>query len=215
MQTTTSCCAFDGSRRAFPVRRRLVRRRRARAARGRRRRSRIEARRMPRPRRRVRLRQVDRRLVDRRPAGADRGAASCSTGMTVDERQRAVDRKVMARVAQIVFQDPYASLNPRQTVRRTLEDPLRLHGVDGEKRGRRSRREDAGAGRPAPRARGPLSARILRRPAPAHRHRAGADPEPEDRHLRRAGVGARRVDPRPDHQSAAGAEGDARACPTS
>jgi peptide/nickel transport system ATP-binding protein len=40
-----------------------------------------------------------------------------------------IDRKVMARVAQIVFQDPYASLNPRQTVRRTLEDPLRLHGV--------------------------------------------------------------------------------------
>jgi peptide/nickel transport system ATP-binding protein len=40
-----------------------------------------------------------------------------------------VDRKVMARIAQIVFQDPYASLNPRQTVRRTLEDPLRLHGV--------------------------------------------------------------------------------------
>ena len=30
---------------------------------------------------------------------------------------------------QIVFQDPYASLNPRQTVRRTLEDPLRVHGV--------------------------------------------------------------------------------------
>ena len=29
----------------------------------------------------------------------------------------------------MVFQDPYASLNPRQTVRRTLEDPLRLHGV--------------------------------------------------------------------------------------
>jgi len=39
------------------------------------------------------------------------------------------DRKAFARVAQIVFQDPYASLNPRQTVRRTLEDPLRLHGV--------------------------------------------------------------------------------------
>jgi peptide/nickel transport system ATP-binding protein len=40
-----------------------------------------------------------------------------------------IDRKSFARVAQIVFQDPYASLNPRQTVRRTLEDPLRLHGV--------------------------------------------------------------------------------------
>ena len=39
------------------------------------------------------------------------------------------DRKALARIVQIVFQDPYASLNPRQTVRRTLEDPLRLHGV--------------------------------------------------------------------------------------
>ena len=39
------------------------------------------------------------------------------------------DRKILARTVQMVFQDPYASLNPRQTVRRTLEDPLRLHGV--------------------------------------------------------------------------------------
>jgi len=30
---------------------------------------------------------------------------------------------------QMVFQDPYASLNPRQSVRRTLADPLRLQGV--------------------------------------------------------------------------------------
>jgi peptide/nickel transport system ATP-binding protein len=34
-----------------------------------------------------------------------------------------------ARTVQMVFQDPYASLNPRQTVRRTLADPLRLHGI--------------------------------------------------------------------------------------
>src|SRR5439155_989943 len=34
-----------------------------------------------------------------------------------------------ARTVQMVFQDPYASLNPRQTVRRTLADPLRLQGV--------------------------------------------------------------------------------------
>ena len=39
------------------------------------------------------------------------------------------DRMALARTVQMVFQDPYASLNPRQTVRRTLEDPLRLHGV--------------------------------------------------------------------------------------
>ncbi|QOZ32949.1 ABC transporter ATP-binding protein [Bradyrhizobium sp. CCBAU 53421] len=46
--------------------------------------------------------------------------------------QRSLDRKLLARTAQMVFQDPYASLNPRQTVRRTLEDPLRLHGVTAQ-----------------------------------------------------------------------------------
>ena len=40
-----------------------------------------------------------------------------------------IDRRRLARTVQMVFQDPYASLNPRQTVRRTLADPLRLHGV--------------------------------------------------------------------------------------
>ncbi|MBV9834542.1 MAG: ATP-binding cassette domain-containing protein [Alphaproteobacteria bacterium] len=39
------------------------------------------------------------------------------------------DRESMARAVQMVFQDPYASLNPRQTVHRTLADPLRLHGM--------------------------------------------------------------------------------------
>jgi peptide/nickel transport system ATP-binding protein len=39
------------------------------------------------------------------------------------------DRRRLARSVQMVFQDPYASLNPRQTVHRTLADPLRLHGV--------------------------------------------------------------------------------------
>ncbi|WP_020698179.1 ABC transporter ATP-binding protein [Reyranella massiliensis] len=42
---------------------------------------------------------------------------------------KAPDRMRMARTVQMVFQDPYASLNPRQTVRRTLADPLRLHGI--------------------------------------------------------------------------------------
>src|SRR5258707_7434446 len=39
------------------------------------------------------------------------------------------DRIETARTVQIVFQDPYDSLNPRQTGRRTLADPPRLHGV--------------------------------------------------------------------------------------
>ncbi|WP_332693983.1 ABC transporter ATP-binding protein [Bosea sp. (in: a-proteobacteria)] len=56
----------------------------------------------------------------------------------VDIAAPGVDRKARARIVQMVFQDPYSSLNPRQTVRRTLEDPLRLHGItdDAEVDGR-------------------------------------------------------------------------------
>src|SRR5215218_5409572 len=45
-----------------------------------------------------------------------------------------MDRMARARIAQLVFQDPYSSLNPRQTVRATLATPLRLHRMtdDGE-----------------------------------------------------------------------------------
>jgi peptide/nickel transport system ATP-binding protein len=39
------------------------------------------------------------------------------------------------RDVQMVFQDPYSSLHPRHTIRRTLEEPLRVNGVaDAEKR---------------------------------------------------------------------------------
>ena len=39
-------------------------------------------------------------------------------------RLRALRRKV-----QIIFQDPYSSLNPRRTVGQTLGEPLRVHGI--------------------------------------------------------------------------------------
>ena len=77
-------------------------------------------------------------------------------GQVVTDRQSG-DRKAMARIVQMVFQDPYASLNPRQTVRRTLEDPLRLHGVTAKSEidGRvaddaQACRLAAGTGRPLP-----------------------------------------------------------------
>ncbi|WP_378941192.1 ABC transporter ATP-binding protein [Mesorhizobium sp. ANAO-SY3R2] len=38
-------------------------------------------------------------------------------------------RMQRAKVVQMVFQDPYASLNPRQSVRSSLAAPLRLHGI--------------------------------------------------------------------------------------
>lgn len=42
--------------------------------------------------------------------------------------------RALRRDLQIVFQDPYSSLNPRSTVGRILADPLVIHGVDGPSR---------------------------------------------------------------------------------
>ena len=44
-------------------------------------------------------------------------------------RLRGRGLKRFRREAQIIFQDPYASLNPRLAVGRAVEEPLRIHGV--------------------------------------------------------------------------------------
>jgi oligopeptide/dipeptide ABC transporter ATP-binding protein len=45
--------------------------------------------------------------------------------------------RAQRRALQIIFQDPYASLNPRMTVAQTLAEPLALHGLaDGRRRER-------------------------------------------------------------------------------
>lgn len=46
------------------------------------------------------------------------------------------------RQVQMVFQDPFASLNPRFTVRRTVEEPLVIHGL-GDRASRLARARDA------------------------------------------------------------------------
>jgi len=39
--------------------------------------------------------------------------------------------RALRRRMQIVFQDPYSSLNPRMTVEDTLREPLEIHGLNG------------------------------------------------------------------------------------
>ncbi|MGE4607533.1 MAG: dipeptide/oligopeptide/nickel ABC transporter ATP-binding protein, partial [Myxococcota bacterium] len=41
----------------------------------------------------------------------------------------ASDLVPLRRRMQMIFQDPYSSLNPRKSIRSTLEEPLRIHGI--------------------------------------------------------------------------------------
>jgi oligopeptide transport system ATP-binding protein len=49
----------------------------------------------------------------------------------------AAELRARRRDMQLIFQDPYSSLNPRKTVGQTLEEPLRVHGLQrGHEAGR-------------------------------------------------------------------------------
>ncbi|WP_207536879.1 ABC transporter ATP-binding protein [Sabulicella rubraurantiaca] len=61
-------------------------------------------------------------------------------GVDITTLDRAALRAFRRR-AQIVFQDPYASLNPRFTVAETLREPLEVHGI-GDGRSRKARVEE-------------------------------------------------------------------------
>ena len=112
------------------------------------------------------------------------------------------------RRMQMVYQDPYSSLDPRMTARDIIGEPLEVHGDAGDRAAYRERVDATDpAGRPLARHGRPLSARILRRAAPAHRHRARACAQSEPRHLRRGGLGARRLDPGAGGQPVHGAAG--------
>ncbi len=91
----------------------------------------------------------------------------------------------MRQRVQVVFQDPFSSLNPRMKVRDILAEPLINFGLaHGPARPDRQGRGADGQGAAAARCDQPLSARILRRPAPAHRHRPRAGAGRGSDHLR-------------------------------
>ncbi len=45
----------------------------------------------------------------------------------------------MRRRMQVVFQDPYSSLNPRMTIGQIIAEPLKVHGIIADEAGRRAR----------------------------------------------------------------------------
>jgi len=54
----------------------------------------------------------------------------------VPRREGKVTPTVDRRKMQIVFQDPYSSLNPRLTIEEALTEPMRVHGLEGNHRDR-------------------------------------------------------------------------------
>ena len=98
----------------------------------------------------------------------------------------------------VLFAEPQKA---RGRYRRRAAQGARRAGDEGAARaGGRAVR----ARRPAQGADGQFPAPVLGRPAPAHRRRPRPGPQPAADHRRRAGVGARRLDPGPGHQPADG-----------
>jgi oligopeptide transport system ATP-binding protein len=60
------------------------------------------------------------------------GGAIILNGVNLGEASRA-QMVACRRDLQMIFQDPYASLNPRMTVHATLAEPLLVHGICGRK----------------------------------------------------------------------------------
>ncbi len=108
---------------------------------------------------------------------------------------------------QLMFQDAFASLDPRMRVSRSCGEPLasrRRYAARGRRRQVLRILDEVGL---PGRRRQPLSAGVLRRPAPAARAGQGPDPAPGPDRRGRAGVGPGRVragaDTQPDAQAAA------------
>ena len=153
------------------------------------------ARRDPRHRRRVRLGQDHHGPHRPGPRGPDGGGGAAPASRGRPPRAR---RPLRAQIG-VVYQDPLSSLRPalvrRAHPRRRARRPASA---------RPARRAEARTRRPgcwsrsgSPRRTWPAPAAAVGRAAPARRHRPRAGRRTVGHRLRRAGVGARRLDPGP------------------
>ena len=103
---------------------------------------------------------------------------------------------------QMIFQDPIGSLNPRRRVGSIIGDPFAIHRTGLGRGAQAPGAGTDGAGGAQPGALQPVPGGVLRRPAAADRGGPGARLPAEADHLRRAGVGPRRLHPGAGHQPA-------------
>ena len=167
-----------------------------------------------RPGGRVRLRQVDHRS---RPGP---GPASHLRGGHLPGPEP--ERAVLRRAAAGPDQDPDDLPGPHLLAQSAAPGPGHRgrapgHLGTGHQGGaRRQGARDARSGGDRPRrGRRPAARGVLRRPVPAHQHRPGPDGRPRPAHLRRAGLGPRRLGPGPDPQPAGRPQGASSASPWS
>ena len=156
----------------------------------------------PRRRRRERLGQDDigsgAVAPDSKPQGSIRFAGHDIAAL--GQRQM----RPLRREMQVVFQDPFSSLSPRLSIAQIVGEGLKVHRLAASEAERRRLIEtDTRGGRARPRGGRALPARILRRPAPAHRHRPRAGAEAALYRARRADLGARHVGAGADRRAVA------------
>ena len=126
--------------------------------------------------------------------------ASSSTGAT-SPRSPSAELRRFRRAVQVVFQDPYSSLNPRLTVRDIVGEPLRDFGATRRAAAARVGELLDTVGLP-PDYMDALSPCLQRRPAPADRDRARARPRPAPARVRRGRLLPRRLGPGADPEPA-------------